>query len=112
MSVRPDRTPQGLHWTAKTFASFLQGYDPRFVSLMDSFCKSNCSAGSQQISALTGVLLAQDLVAPAYVFDGGNPAIARALAKKIREGGADRAKTGTFVWNVELQNDGATVTYN
>ncbi|MBI4533471.1 MAG: FAD-dependent oxidoreductase [Candidatus Melainabacteria bacterium] len=94
------------------FASYLRGYNSQFMSLMDSFCKSSCCAPPNQLSALAGFYLAEDLVCPSYVFKGGNPAIARALNEKIENSGQGRCLTGAFVWRIDLKSDGASVVYS
>ncbi len=93
------------------FSSYLTGYDEQFVSLMDSLLKSAYCGGVDQISALAGAALAQELFNPCYAFKGGNSAICRALRSSIWASGPDRCHTGTFVWNVELADGGASVVY-
>ncbi len=94
------------------FSAHLEGYDPKFVALVDSICKSSCCGTTSELSALAGFYLMQDLVSPSYVFEGGNPALARALASRIEESGRRRCLTGTFVWNVSLRSGGASVDYS
>ncbi len=95
-----------------TFASFLKGHDPRFVSIMESFLKSACCAGSDQLSVIAGSYLVLDLVSPSYVFKGGNPAIGKALRQQLEKAGINRSITGAFVWRVDLKEDGASVVYS
>jgi protoporphyrinogen oxidase len=94
------------------FANYLKGFNPKFVALMDSYCRSACCGGIQQVSALAGYWLAQDLVSPSFVFKGGNPAISRALVKRLNATGTGRLQTGTFVWSVEPITDGMSVVYS
>jgi protoporphyrinogen oxidase len=94
------------------FSTYLKGYHPKFIELMNSYCKSSCCGGINQVSALAGYMLAQDLVNPSWVFKGGNPAISRALVKKINSTGQGRMETGTFVWSVEPIDGGMSVVYS
>lgn len=97
---------------AAVFGSGLSGYDKRFLLLLDSFLKSSCCAGLNQLSALAGYYLAQDLVSPSYVFKGGNPAIARALLRALSQTGSGRVATGAFVWQIDIRDGGASVVYS
>lgn len=101
--IKLDNTP---------FHECMKGYSPAFLSLMDSLCKSSACAGINQLSALAGYSLLEDLVLPSYVFEGGNPAIARGLISKLRESGPERCTTGAFVWQVQVTENGASVVYS
>ena len=94
-----------------TFASLLEGHDPKFVSMINNFLKSSCCAGADQLSAIAGTYLLADLISPSYVFKGGNPAIAKALRQKLDKAGSGRSITGAFVWRVDLRENGASVVY-
>ncbi len=94
------------------FASYLQGYNPKFVELIDRFCMSALCGGVNSISALAGFYLLEDLTHPSYVFPGGNPALAKALAARLQKSGRGRCLTGTFVWNVIPKENGAEVIYS
>lgn len=90
----------------------LNGYSKEFIALIDSFCKSSLNGNLQQLSGLAGYGLLQDLVHTTHVFKGGNPAIARGLAKKIEEAGSNRCIKKCFVWNIEIKDGGASVIYS
>lgn len=94
-----------------TFAGSLKGYSKEFLALMESFCKSSFGGGLDQLSALAGYALIQDLVIPTWVFKGGNSAIGKGLSKKVTEAGADRCLKNTFVWKIDINDKGASVTY-
>lgn len=95
----------------QTFASLLKGYDPKFLALLDNFCLSSLCGGIQQVSALAMIDLVADLFNESYVFQGGNPAIARALKAKVEKAGQGRSQTGCFVWQIDLKENGASVVY-
>ena len=89
----------------------LKGYSKEFIALMDNFCKSSLNGNLQQLSGLAGYGLLADLVHTTHVFKGGNPAIARALAKKVEEAGSNRTIKNCFVWNIEIKDGGASILY-
>ncbi len=93
------------------FSQSLKGYSSQFCSLVENVLKSACCGTSTQLSALAGFWLMLDLVSTDCVFKGGNSAIPRALMQKIALCGAQRCLTGSFVWQVELKADGASVVY-
>ena len=96
---------------ASPFASTLTGYSKEFMSLLDAFCKSSFGGNLQQLSALAGYSLIQDLVIPTHVFKGGNPALGRGLAAKVNTAGTDRCVKNAFVWKIEIKDGGASVVY-
>ena len=69
------------------FASCLTGYDPKFMSLIDAYCRSSYCLGLERISALAGYCAIADLLEPNNVFEGGNQAIAKAIVKKVNPAG-------------------------
>jgi protoporphyrinogen oxidase len=93
------------------FASYLQGFDPQFISLMDKFCLSAYCGSVSSVSALAGFYLAHDLVSPSYVFKGGNPAVTKALALALESSGKGRRLTNTFVWNLTAGDKYVDVDY-
>lgn len=97
---------------AKPFAPCLSGYSRAFIALMDRVCLSALGGGLDQISALAGYTLLEELQEPTYVFKGGNAAITRALAGKIDRAGSNRCLTGAFVWKIEAKEGGASVVYS
>src|SRR5215475_765371 len=104
-------TPDLKKLDSVTFRSQLQGYDPKFIDLIDRFCKASLCESVDRLSALAGYWLAQDLVDPRYVFPGGNSAIVKAMNTKVDGTGKGRYLKDTFVWNVSIKSDGAVVTY-
>lgn len=97
---------------AGPFAPCLKGYSKEFLAILDSFCRSSFGGGLEQLSALAGYSLLQDLVATTHVFKGGNPAIARALASKVNKAGSGRCINKAFVWKIEIKENGASVVYS
>lgn len=97
---------------ASPFSGCLTGYSKEFMSLMESFCRSSFGGNLEQLSALAGYSLIQDLVTQTHVFKGGNPAIARALATKVQAAGSGRCLKNAFVWKIEIQESGASVVYS
>jgi protoporphyrinogen oxidase len=94
------------------FAATLKGYPPQFLALLNSICKSACCGTIEQLSALSGLYLVEDLASSNYVFKGGNPAIAKALTGKLNQSGDSRMVSGAFVWKIELTENGAVVAYS
>jgi protoporphyrinogen oxidase len=107
----PALNPQLAKLDGQTFASLLKGYDPKFLAILDNFCLSSLCGGIQQVSALAMIDLVADLFNESYVFQGGNPAIARALKSKVEKSGHGRCQTGCFVWQIDLKDNGASVVY-
>lgn len=99
-----------LKLDAQPFAEFLKAQSPAFTALIDSYLKASLCGGVDMVSTLAGIATLEDLVQPSYVFPGGNPALAQALANKIR---GERTRNG-FVWSVDLsaESGGAAVTYS
>lgn len=104
--------PDVARLDATPFSSYLQGYDPKFIALMDRFTQSALCGPTSTVSALAGFYAAEDLVSPSYVFKGGNPAIAGALVKKLNAGGKDRIHGSAFVWSILPKGDHAEVIYS
>lgn len=96
---------------AMPFSSMLSGYSPQFVSLLDSICKSATCGGTQKVSAFIGAGLVQEALGSAYVFEGGNSAIAKATLRALDKAGADRIRTGGFVWSAEVGESGTKIQY-
>ncbi len=89
----------------------LKNYDPRFIALVDGFIKSGLNGGVKSVSALSGISTMEDIFEQTYVLPGGNPAITRQLSRRLNQSHADKIKTGSFVWDIRLKEDGASVTY-
>lgn len=89
----------------------LKNYDPRFVALIDGFIKSGLNGGIKSVSALSGISTMEDIFAPTYVLPGGNPAITRELSRRLKESHKERIRPGSFVWDIRLKDNGASVTY-
>ena len=95
------------------FASCLTGYDPKFMSLIDAYCRSSYCLGLERISALAGYCAIADLLEPNNVFEGGNQAIAKAIVQKVNPAGKqERCVKGAFVWSVEIKDTGVSVVYS
>jgi protoporphyrinogen oxidase len=103
--------PEVARLDAMPFSELLKGYPPQFVALIDSICRSSSCGGTQSISALLGLSLMEDLTSTNYVFEGGNSAISKGLVRSLEKGGAGRLQRGTFVWEVALNDTGATIKY-
>jgi len=84
------------------FRDYIKGGSPAFVSLIDSYLKASLCGGVDLVSALSAIASLEDLVLPTYVFPGGNQALARAIASKIK---GERCVQG-FVWSVEIGSNG------
>jgi protoporphyrinogen oxidase len=82
------------------------------MGLLENFCRSSFGGSLDQLSALAGYALLQDLVTPTHVFKGGNPAIARALTSKVSRAGAERCLKNAFVWKIEIKDGSASVVYS
>jgi protoporphyrinogen oxidase len=95
-----------------TFAEELKAFDPKMQLVVDSLLRSYNAASSDQISALAGYAMVEDLFEPCYAFPGGNAAITRALAERLNLDAPKRVQRNTFVWSVEITECGARVTYS
>lgn len=116
-ALPPEMEPEKLNTEALNkldqtlMVQCLQGYSKEFIQLIDSFCKSSLNGNLQQLSGLAGYGLLADLVHTTHVFKGGNPAIARGLAKKVEAAGSNRCIKNCFVWNIEMKDGGASILY-
>ena len=90
----------------------LNGYDAEFVSLVDNYLKSALNAGVKSVSALSGLSTLEDILNMTYLLPGGNPALATELIKSLKSSHGDRLKSGAFVWDIKIKDDGAIVTYS
>jgi protoporphyrinogen oxidase len=112
-----DDTPEAMVAAAfaplasASFASLLKDSDPLLLGILDSVCKSNFCASADMISAAAGLQLMRDLAAPTYCFPGGNSAITAGIVKKLGGSGSPRLLTGTFVWQISLDDSGANILY-
>lgn len=89
----------------------LKSYDPKFVALLDGFLKSGLNGGVKSVSALSGLSTMEDVFGPTHVLPGGNPALTREITKRLKESHGESVKTGSFVWDIRLKDNGASVTY-
>lgn len=116
LAVRKDangeRSAQFAELDGSLFSSVLKDYPEPFVNLVDSYCRSAFCGGINQISALAGYSLLEDLQSPVAVFYGGNSAIAKALSDSVAKAGVGRVVTGAFVWKVEMKDEGAVILYS
>jgi protoporphyrinogen oxidase len=94
------------------YSDLLTGYDAQFKEIMTACISSSACGSVDTVSALAGANLVADFFNTSYVFPGGNPALARALEEEIRDSGAERLKTGAFVWHVEIGDNSAEVVYS
>lgn len=101
-----------LKLDAQPFSSMLKTYDAKFISLLNSFAKSAYCGNIDQLSGYAGLSMVQDLISPSYVFKGGNPALATALKNKVQASGRQRIICNAFVWQIDLKESGATITYS
>lgn len=92
--------------------SVLNDFDPKFLSLMDSYLMSSLCGGSQEVSALAGLYLLSDLYTSAYVLPGGNQAIANGIVECLSSSHSDSLSSGCFVWSVEIKDEGVSVVYS
>lgn len=92
-------------------STMLTGYSAPFMDLIEGFMKSSACGGANNLSALAGLSVLEDLVIPSYLLEGGNPALTRAIANSIKQKTPQRMVTDAFVWNVTLKDDGASVVY-
>ena len=89
----------------------LKGYDPRFIAHVDGFIKSGLNGGIKSVSALSGLSTMEDIFAPTHILPGGNPSITRELSRRLKESHGEQLKTDSFVWDIRLKDNGASVTY-
>jgi len=106
----PVQNAEMLKLDKVNFAGLLTAYDPEFRQFVDRILMSSACADSQRTNALAGSILANDFFNNSYVLPGGNPALARALAANIPS--QERLRKGSFVWAVEIKEDGASVVYS
>jgi protoporphyrinogen oxidase len=93
------------------FSKSLTALDGKFRAYLDCFLKSSTCGSADDISLLAGADMTAELFSQRYVLPGGNGAISEALIKSIKAAGDKRIKTGTFVWSIQIKDDGATVIY-
>lgn len=106
-----DLTPEFQKLDKPLLSSMLTGYSARFIEFIDGYLKASSCGGINQLSALSGASMLEDLVIPSYLLEGGNPALTRALTDSIKKKTPQRMVTNAFVWNVTLKDDGASVVY-
>ncbi len=105
-------SPDVAKLDSAVFASYLKGYSPRFLALLDAFGLSALCGGSNALSALAGFYLMEDLTGSAYLFKGGNPTLASALTSSLKGSIGSRIQTSCFVWNIEIKDGAAEVVYS
>lgn len=106
-----DLTPELEKLDQVPLSKMLTGYSAPFMDLIEGFLKSSACGGVNNLSALSGLSVLEDLVIPSYLLEGGNPALTRALTDSIRKNTPQRIVTNAFVWAVNLKDDGASVVY-
>ncbi len=90
-----------LKLDATPFQGYLKNHSPAFIALIDAYLKSALCGGIKNLSALSAVSILEDLVQPTYVFPGGNPALAKAIADKVK---GPRCQRG-FVYSIDVGTD-------
>lgn len=93
-------------------SDLLKTYHPSFVSTLDNFLKSALNAGTESVSALAGLNTIEDLLNPTYLFPGGNPTLTKELNTRLVKSHGDSIKPGAFVWDIQLKEGGAIVTFS
>ncbi len=106
-----DLTPELQKLDKILLSTMLTGYSAPFMDLIEGFLKSSACGGINNLSALSGLSMLEDLVIPSYLLEGGNPALTRALAASIKKSTPERIATNAFVWSVNLSDSGASVVY-
>lgn len=91
-------------------SSILTSLSPEYKTFLDSFLLSSICGGIDDISALAGAQLLEDLFLPSLVLPGGNSGFAQALSADITDKAA-HVRLGAFVWLVKVKDDGALVVY-
>lgn len=105
----PLENPNFLKLDSTPFRDYMKGFTPAFTALIDAYLKASLCGGIDAISALAAISTLEDLVQPTYVFQGGNQALAKSMANKIK---GERCTQG-FVWSVDSGSNGKTfVTYS
>jgi protoporphyrinogen oxidase len=102
---------QLLKLDSVSFSQCLTGFSPKVIGLIDSMCRSYNCLGVDNISALAGYAVTEDLVLPNAIFRGGNTAIAKALVASIRDR-EHRCQTGAFVWSIDITEKSASIVYS
>ncbi len=91
------------------FQNYMKGFTPAFTALIDAYLKASLCGGVDVVSALGAISTLEDLVQPTYVFQGGNQALTKGMADKIK---GERCTQG-FVWSIEAGTNGKSfVTYS
>lgn len=106
-----DLTPELEKLDKVLLSTMLTGYSAPFMELIEGFMKASACGGVNNLSALSGLSVLEDLVIPSYLLEGGNPALTRAIAENIKKTTPQRIVTNAFVWSVNLKDDGASVVY-
>lgn len=93
------------------FSSCLGTYSSEFVDLLNCYLRSYLGAGAESVSALAGFAVLRSLVEPNYTLSGGNVSLVNLLSRKLHDRGDARIRTKTFVWSIELSDNGSMVSY-
>lgn len=105
-------TPELMKMDDVALGSCLSGYDPGFLAMLDSFLRSSLCENVARTSLLSGLSSLEDIFEPTFVLEGGNPAIAGALARRLSQSHPNACQTSTFVWSIQQKADGASVAYS
>jgi Flavin containing amine oxidoreductase len=84
----------------------------QFRNLIDNYFRSVACCNASTASSLAGFALIQSLINQRYALPGGNAVIVDALKSSLTAKHPDALLTNVFVWSVELQDNGALVTYS
>jgi hypothetical protein len=98
-----EATHNALKLDTITFSEFLKNehYSPTFIQLVNAYCWSALGGSVDSISAYAGLNFYSEIAAPVYAFPGGNATVAKAMAQKIQQAGAERIKTGVAVSQIK-----------
>jgi hypothetical protein len=90
----------------RSLGAFLGRRHPRLVrDWVDAYCRSALGGGADEVSAYAGLAFLAEITGDIYTLPGGNAAIARGLAERVRRVGAERIATGMAVFGVEPDGD-------
>lgn len=96
----------------RPFSNCLTGYSSQFIDLLNSYLRTYLGAGMASVSGLSGYAILNGLVEPGFVLPGGNATIVKTLCRKLLKHGPERVRTKSFVWSIEVQDDGCLVVYS
>lgn len=97
---------------ATPLSEMLKHYDPTFRALLDNAVKASVCGTSELVSMAAGAPLLNEFFGNSYVLPGGNPAVSRAITAQLKKDEKSRLSSGSFVWAVEIRDEGASVIYS